>query len=646
MNINKLFRRHSRTLLMVFMALLLVAFLIPQQIQGCSERQQLKAMKRGEVAGRAISTAELYVVRSEMVLLTTYGLRPPVSVETVDGPLDYYLLCEQARNLGLRVGRDEVRAWLQQNEYTDPVLRRMQTSSRRSYDEIYDIVGRFLAVSRLIGVESTAVYDSLPRQELAFRDTTQEAATQLAVIDSRAFVYQVPDPAPEQLQAFFDECKGRQTAHTEEQLQFGYRLPDRVQVEYLTVDPKKVEQKVKIKGKDVRQFFDDNAHRYTKPDPAATQPTQGPPPKVTMSFEEAQELVRADLREARAIEAAQSLINDIYVEAHRPWSTASRGGDGFVLKPEDEIASFEELKKQFSTNHEVEYGRTELIDQAAYAQSALGKAGLGEGQQRVLAATLAFRVQGLIEKDPNDGLPIVSLMEPAPVMLTRDRDLRTQRARPYQAYLFRVVQVAPSAPPDSIDPIREQLVKDWRLVQAHALARVEADRLAAIARGLGLIAAVEQAADLKATLTGAEHLATQPADAPLIKPEYVQKLQPYSPQKLTRGARFVELLGSAPGVPKAIFALGDTPTTDTSPAHRVAVIPAANQFKWVVGELEEIKPIYEGAFEQQLLAAAQSTQGSDMQRFFGAWRTAENVRQRSGFKSADQPGQPEAPPAP
>ncbi|MCK4342205.1 MAG: hypothetical protein KAY37_10845 [Phycisphaerae bacterium] len=653
MNLNKLLRKHSRTLLMVFMSLLLVAFLIPNTIQGCGERRQGRAMVRGEAFGESISNMQLESVRAEMRILENFGFKLPISLESSDAALDYYLLGEQAQRMGLRVGREEVLATLKEIGYTDEFMRsRQQAHSRLSYDDIYDMIGRLLSVNRLKLLECSAMYDSLPRQELVYRDGQQQAVAELSVINSRAFLHQVPPPTDEQLVAFFEECKARDTEHTEEELLFGYRLPDRVQIEYLTVDPEKVRKVVTVRGRDARQYFEENAYRYTKPDPLASQPAQGSPPLIQMTYNEAEKQVREDLRTRRAHEAAQSLINDIFSEAHRPWGTAPVREDGFTSQPEGEIVSFEKLREDFSTTYPVELGRTELLELDGLRRvPGLGQASLMDAS----APELALRVKGILDRNPGDKLPVINLMEPAPVVLTYDYDPVSRQKRPRQAFLFRVVQVAKKAPPDSFQDVREQLVEDWKLVQAHELARAAAERLATRAREAGLAAAVEDDIDLKAALTAGEQAATQPAERSLIPPDYVKKLEPFS-TPLTRNSAQIKFIGPTRGVPKALFELADTSTADTSAAHRVCVVPVVtlsadqhSEAKWVVGELSEVKPLYEGPFKQELVRRVQDTRNwrREIQFVFGqVWSASENVQQRTGFQSTLEPAQPETPQTP
>jgi hypothetical protein len=228
-------------------------------------------------------------------------------------------------------------------------------------------------------------------------------------------------------------------------------------------------------------------------------------------------------------------------------------------------------------------------------------------------------------------------------VISRRPDPRTNQSRPYQAFLFRVVEIRPSEPPASLDDVRKQVVEDWKLSQAHELAKAQAEALAVKAREIGLAAAVEQATDLKATLTAAEQAASQPAQESAPTPGYVKDLTPFSPSRLTREASFVENLGVVKDLPKELFALADEPATDTAPAHRLAVMPLANQFRWVIGELVEVKPIYEEAFQQTLAQAAQRPPNAELKRFATEWRSPELVQQRTGYISAPLPSGPAGP---
>jgi len=638
MQLNKLFRRYSRELLMVFMALLLIAFLVPQTVQGCGDQARRFNRTHGEVYGQKVSDEQLAAARRELDLLQRLNLQLPVPGP--DTALNYHLLVSEAQHIGLRVGRAEVVELLSKVEQADAMLQSLQQSFGRSYNELYDSIGRGLAVQRLLEIQASALVSSLPRRELRYRNEQQQLVTKISLLDCHAFVSQVPEPNDADLQAFFDECKDRVTAHTDEQLVFGYRLPDRVQVEYLTVDPAAILPKIKIKASQVKQFWEDNKFRYTKPDPTSMDPQTGQPAQVVMTFEEAQEQARADKRQEQAIQEAQRLVNDMCDEAHRPWNAAGDAEDGFATPPEGPLVSFEELRTKYSTTFPVIYHKTDLVDAQGFGKiTGLSSATLSDSTQRINAAKLAFRVKGLLaKKGRDDRVPALNLNEPSPVLMTRNTDMRTRSVRPHQAYFFRVIQVAPAAPPASLEEVRPQLVQDWKLVKAFELARQQAEQLAAKAREVGLAAAVEQATELKAALTAAEQAV--PADA-AIKPKYTEALTPTTPKTLTRVSSFVEGVGPSTVIPKQLFGLADSLGTSTAPAHLTAAEPDAKSFKWVVAEVEQLKPIYAGAFEQTLARPDSSLMGP----FIQVWADPNSLQQRTGYKAAFQAPKDKAPEA-
>jgi hypothetical protein len=634
MKLSKYLRQNSRMLLMVFMALLLVSFLIPQTIQGLGGGNRGLNAKLGKAYGRAVTTRDMERAQVDMQMLWRAGLAPAMSDESL---LEYILQSQEAQQLGIHVGREEVKALLLSRGFGDDRLRDLQRVSRRSYDQIFDTIGQWWAVNLMVELQASAVLTSLPRQELAYRDGTQQAVAQISFVDDKAFLRLVPEPTNEQLQAFFDECKGRKTAHTADKLEFGYLLPDRAQVEYLTVDPQKIKDKISVQAVQVKRFFDDNPQRYSKPDPLAQPAPNGQIPRVPMTFEEARDFARKDYREARAVEMAQRQINDFYIEAHQPWATSSRGEDGFIIPPQD-VVSFEDLKKRATVD--VEYGKTDLLgaEQLA-ALPGIGSAGVQEGREVMTLAELALRAKGILTKDPNDGLPVLNVLEPAPVLISTKKD-QTGREVPFQGFLFRVVRAAPSAPPESLEPIRAQVIEDWKLVQAHELARARAEALAVRARQVGLAKAVEEATDLKGILSASDQAASQPASATAAPAtNYVQDLQPVTPMQLTRrfgllkGASGPEVLPA--NIPDAVFALASTKTSEADP-HRVTSVPVANEYRWVVAQLDEIKPLYDGQFEAQLAKAVLSSENRERQRFVAEWMAPQNVKERAGF--AFEPG--------
>lgn len=626
MNVVKYFRENTRTFLMVFMALLLVAFLIPQQIQGCGDARAEQRFRLGDLAGSPLTNVALQSTDRDRAVLERLGfLRfeqlPP-------DRLHYHLLRREAAAMDVHFPRSQVKDLLREAGMTDDVVVAVAESTRASYEEIFNAISGWMAVGQVRNAQSAASFDSLARQELTYRNRNQEAVVQISQIPTQGFVHTVPEPSEEQLQAFFAETRDRFTSHTDDQLVFGYRRPDRVRVETITLNPQKLLGRVQVRASQVREFFDENASRYTKPDPMAPQQPGSPPPTLPMTFDEAAETARADLRAIRAAEEAQRIINDIQSEAARPWVGLERDDKGFVISPPAESLSFEALAARHADDG-VEYAATTLMQvNELRGIPGLGQAFIGD-RPPTPAAELAFRVKGLFEgQSAADRGPVLALMEPSPIALTRRSDPRLGRMRPDQPFLMRVIEIAPSAPPASIDEVRSDLVRDWKLVQAHAKAQEAAAALVERARQVGLEAAVSEATALKDTLAAAEAAATQAAGASPIPQRFVESLTPVSPSGVKRAATFVPQFGSVPGLVETAFKLGES--AGDAP-HRAAATPLARQFKVAVVELIEIKPIYRGAFEAQLANAAEQTSAQLRRRVDMEWREPENIHGRVGF---------------
>ncbi len=642
---RKFVRRNSRTLLMVVMAFLLVAFLIPSTFQAKTDRFGNLNQPVGEIYGRKVTSADLQAFAHELELAGALlpGRVPSRLPENL--LTSFYLLSTEARHMGIRVGQDEVKAELVGTGATEDRLRQLQEGYGRSYAEFFDAVGRWMALEQYMGVEASAVKESLPRLELAYRDASQEAVAELAVVSARAFVHAVPEPAEDELKEFFKECSDRETAHTPTELKFGYKLPDRVQLEILTVDPDQVAaaRKIRITPAQVRKYFEENWEQYRKTSPGSPPPAETRSPKEVPMTESEDRLVRQELLTLKSREIAQGLVNQMYEEeARRPWASSARDKDGFTERPAEGVVSFADLAQKYSTDYKVEYTKTDLVDQRGLMtdRKGVGFAVYMMGRQPVYGVQLAMRVKGIEKEDPKDGLPVLNVDEPAPVLVRQEWDPATRRQVPGQAYLFRVIQVAPAAPPASIDEVKPQIVEDWKLMKAFEQARTGADVLVARAREDGLDAAVQESAELKSVLEVADAAASQPTTAPAKPTQYLEQLGP-TRIALKRSTPSDLKLGRLSGVAEAVFGLADPAVTQSAPAHRVTITPQADQFRWVVAELIEVKPIYRGPFEQQLASGQLARQpggaSNESETFRNAWLAPQNVEARTGFKPAPPP---------
>lgn len=651
MRLSRALRNNGRVLILVFMSLLLVSFLIQDVLSYFTRGGTELHEKKGSAFGRDIYSTDLLRVRSELGVLQRLGLFPfEIRDEAL---LNVYLVLAEAEHMGVHVGIDEVKQELIDGGVTDAHLAELQRTSGLKYDDIYAIAARWKGLTRIASLLGESAGDSLPREARSYLDQEEEAVVRLSVLDARAFLSAVPDPSEAELAAFFDEAKGRAPVQSEDEWTPGYLYPNRVQVEYVTIDPIKLLDHVQVRELQMRRWFEQYKNDYMKPKPS-TQPTSQPSAeKEPMTYEEAAERVREDLRRQTAIEQAQRVMNEIAEEARRPWHLRERDAEGFRLAPDGPPISFEELAKKYSekSGYEVEYHKTELLDSAGLSRERdFGQAAVREGTGSSNAIDLAMRVKGLFNKEKDDALSVLNILEPAPLAMTQRFDRFAKKQTPYKAILFRVSAISASSPPATLDEVRKKVVDDWKLMKAAEIAKSHAEKLAARAREIGLDAAVAEAADLKLTLAAADTASTQPAASQPAPPpratDYVKQLDPMTPMgRFTRRMTFIQNLRfPSQALPREIFVAATQPASApaSAPASgKCIVVKNAAQAKFIVAELREMKPVYQGAFDRRVvdvvkgMAAAQRQQNTLKSQAMYSWLfDGEAVQKRTGFVSA------------
>ncbi|TWT43728.1 periplasmic folding chaperone [Phycisphaerae bacterium RAS1] len=634
MNLNRYFRENSRTLLMVFMALLLVVWLLGDVISSWrdSSRQELnQKLGHSDALALDVYTSDLQRVAGDQRICQAVGF---LAVQILN-PVDMLLVTAEAERLGVRIGQSQVIDYVQNTfkERAGELLASIQAREGRSYEAIYASIGRWLAVEQLLQMQYKAFDESVPRLESTFRDTQQSVSIEYCVIDGRVFEPLAGEVSLEDIQKTFEEGKARVTAHTEDQLSFGYLQPNRVKVEYVTLDPRAIRSKVRIKETEAKRYFEEHAANYQKtvmPTTTSTQPAAAT--RVPMTWEEAREQARNDFRELKAVEEAQRVLNELRSEAYRPWASSGKDADGFRQPPAAAGPSLEELARKYSRDYEIVYGKSDwLTEQELRTFLNLNEPTYREGQSRLSASQLAMRVKGVFTPGKNEQMPVLMVNEPSPLLATQESIPGGRGPVAFQGYVFRVIEVAPSGPPASIDVVRDEIIRDIKRQRGFEMARTHAEQLAEKAAADGLLAASLADTALKEAITAAQ-AAPRPADEQA--PRFLEALGPNTgPSRFTRRASPLLHVGMTANVPKKAFELAAAPPSATAPAHKVAAVPVASEFKCVVVAVNELKPLYQGDFSKQKdMLKMQSMSQRNMATML--WFDPTSIHERLGYKPA------------
>lgn len=637
---TKFFRDNSRIFLLLFMSVLLVIFLIQDSV-GRGQRQQMEAVQNAEVGsafGKPVRLREVNQAGTDLQIARELGfnIRLPAG-DPFDTNVSAFLLMEEAARMGVRVSRAELHSQLDQMEGSGRAIDALCRRYECAPEAIDAALMRVLSINQLMGIMlETAALESTPRVEHRYRKQNQEADVLVSQLDARSFVSKVAEPTEEEIKAHFEEAKNRPNEHKDEELVFGYRIPDRVKVEYVTIDPKELLPHVSVRERELKNYFDQNKNKYTKPAIGPSPDPTAPAQNIPMSFDEAKERVKEDYRNAKAAQEAQSIINRIRDEAYAPWNAMPPNSDGIRPAPATQAnLSFADLAAKYAKDPSrpirITHKVTELIDlNALQNERGFASARVTERNRQVNAVWLAFHTDGLPKQAMVGDRPQLRILEPSPVMsATQPGAMPGTSAQPY---MFRVVDVAPSGPPATLDEVREKIVKNLKLKKAHEMAGQYAQAIGERAKEIGIAAAVLEAVEAKQIIATADAaIAAQPLD-PANPGKYTVKLDPVAPTSCTAERFYGPNIQSAPAIgAKAIAAT--TQPVNPPQKHHVVVSPftKTGDAVWMIVQVNGLKPIYADEFKAQKDMLEQRAMTMAGMTFVSSWMSRDAIHKRTGF---------------
>lgn len=251
----KLLRKHKKKALAVFTVGLMISFAATIGPNGPSNRRNESVA--GTVKGKPIYLSELESGRREwqaLRRLVVSGRPDPqtgryVSVAEAQLGMDvvpafdakpelFPLLVREARDAGLRVNKDEIESIIAnyrppQGEDAD------HESLERALEDLLLVRDN---VMRLV----STVKVSAPQRERVLAKGLQTIQLKVVELSAADFASKAPAPTTqqveEQFKAYADVTPGQPSLNNP--FGFGYRLPDRVKVQYLTIDRTEVEKTV------------------------------------------------------------------------------------------------------------------------------------------------------------------------------------------------------------------------------------------------------------------------------------------------------------------------------------------------------------------------------------------------------------------
>jgi len=312
---TKLIRKYQKQLLAVFGVLLMVIFIIPSSMKNgrSFERRPI-----GHIGSEAVYNDEKFQAANDWQLLLqrVYAQVPflpsnrfgqELSLETQPAPYVYslgfdltreieqhpdlyFLLQKEARQRGIEVSTDQLGTVLANELFVPSAdetgfkkLSPDTVGGEEMYERIAGALTRFLPVLTLVRQVESEVKITKPMWDQSLA-RTQLVRLAIAELGADQFKNSVGIPTPEQIQVQYDKFRDVEPAATNTDASatnFGYEVPERVRVQYLTIPRSAVLQAVRASRSAYDWEVDARVYYYAHQDefvglPPATEPTTKP----------------------------------------------------------------------------------------------------------------------------------------------------------------------------------------------------------------------------------------------------------------------------------------------------------------------------------------------------------------------------------
>ncbi len=543
--------------------------------------------------------------------------------------VEWYMLDAEARHKDIFVPQDTVDEFKERLGINPTVIANVQKQHPVSVREIDQAIRAFVRVLRMISEATEGVKISEADVQNYVRQTREKARVDVVVIEAAKLIDEAYQPTEAEMKELFEKNKDRDPV-VGSMNEFGYRLPERVQIEYIQVSQAELAKSQAVREEEAFDYWTEHKAEFLKP---ATQPATAPTTQTRPAdrqpygtFTEAKSHVIERMRAERARQEALRLAREMIAKLAGSRLKASRAQTtqpGSEEIPESEKSSefYPELVKTMSARYPgvLKYARTELVDaDGLSANPEIGRANAFAGERRpVPVRRVAFAVSGLTPPDEEDAelARVYRAVYETCVEPLVDSD--------GNAYVFRNVQALPKQAPASWQDVQDALKVDVRKQRAYA----EAERLAK--------ALAEQAAktSLRAAFDADTALKTKLGEDAYKTPA------PFARKMAWQMEMFSGQISGIGGGEKAVDLCFDL-AGKSAQADRVRASDLDGR-GWMVIEGREILPINSKEYEDQRGLAVAVLTAKRQVEFLKDWFSPERIKDRVGWVDAESETQAE-----
>lgn len=600
----KLLRKYNKLLLAIFGVLLMITFLIPQAISKFSQQSGVSTAVVATVGdGESVNGQTWHFVQREVAFLQKLPTRisfPGVESAQQLKPEHWYLLTREAEQAGL-IGSG---AALDLDENS---LSQLSMMSGESPSFIRNTFAKIAGVGRMLEIYQGTGTLSDHHLMAAAKRLMNQVVAQVVVIEAKEADVQ---PTEEEITAQFAKYADVEPGTGEDG--FGYRLPNRVKLEWLHIPVESVRESVRqsddfstvAQRLHWRRFENDAAKTFPKSE-------SGPIPEVVRN-DLLEHLTRQRLEEIAKFASDQLRLN------RRGLSEQ----EGYVALPEDwdqRKLDFRALSESIRAKFNIELPAYESSGERWVAASELST--LGE----VASATT--------EKFGSYPMNLTQLVEAtrefkkdetaaSTVFIQQDVAGPPLKASDGSVYVFRIIDADPTRAPEAVDEVREAVAADLKRIADYKRLADSASDIEREAEATGM---------LELALAHGTHLqptATLSLTNRFILTQLAQAGQPafVTPSNLPVVGQHRETVEAVLDYAAALppdKAMGDL--SQLSEEERVMVKPIPQKQALMVFRLMRISPLTREEYAemvqkgtiQQLLASDEAGDGDPLKDAFG-----------------------------
>jgi hypothetical protein len=463
---------HGKTILAVLGAFLMLTFTLPTFFKGLQDNGNVEV---GRLDGKKVTASQISEANRELLILRQFGILPQLSYffgdeSDTDRGTHWFLLLHEATKMGIVASDAEINAafsaLLASGVTNEQFEAQLKASGLSQHDLRYCVAhGIMVFKDAILAAGGSQV--PVPEVEYFANEELSTVRMQYATIDGTRGWKNAAQPTEEQIKKQFELYKDVVATlpdattlppvidgHT---YPFGYKYPDRAQIEYLKFDRTAVAAKFPATRDDYQ-----DAYKYYSTHPDEFRKSQDNSMTVgsggSQSFDEVRDkLVRTQIS-TRVDKFLKRVTDRVLETAKAPWTNVPIDSTGFrETLPATKWVDYPGITQELKTNHDFSDAAPEYVRLGTWqSKDALAKdAGIGEAyfenpNGRYSFADLAMHVNELAP--PKDNFPRLFQQVGIEGPLLKDDA--------GNLYIFRVTDAQKSHTPASVDEVRAQVIED------------------------------------------------------------------------------------------------------------------------------------------------------------------------------------------